>query len=75
MDIRSLIAMAGDGPNRFLIESIGDHSSQVLTAQQREFNTALGGRGDSEVFCFYETLKSPTAQKVCLGTVPGHYTY
>ncbi|KAI6777588.1 uncharacterized protein J7T54_005374, partial [Emericellopsis cladophorae] len=64
MDIKSLIAMAGDGPNRFLVESIGDHSSQVLSAQQRAFNTALGGEGSSEVFCFYETLKSPTAQKM-----------
>lgn len=67
MDIKSLIAMAGDGPNRFLVESIGDHSSQVLSAQQRAFNTALGGEGSSEVFCFYETLKSPTAQKNAAG--------
>lgn len=69
MDISSLIAMAGDGPNRFLVESIGAHSSQVLTSQQRDFNTALGGEGDAEVFCFYETLKSRTAQKVCLGAL------
>lgn len=71
MDISSLIAMARDGPNRFLVESIGAHSSQVLTAQLREFNTALGGEGDTEVFCFYETLKSPTAEKVCLGLFYG----
>ena len=64
MDISSLIPMAGDGPNRFLLESIGRVNSQVLSAQQREFQTALGGEGDSEVFCFYETLMSPTAQQV-----------
>jgi hypothetical protein len=65
MDISSLIPMVGDRPNRFLVESIGHINSQILTIQQREFSTALGDRGCSEVFCFYETLKSPTAQKVC----------
>lgn len=62
MDISSLIPMVGDGPNRFLIESIGRISSQILSIQQRDFHTALGEEGGSEVFCFYETLKSPTAQ-------------
>lgn len=64
MDITSLIPMAGDGPNRSLIESIGRVNSQVLSVQQREFQTALGAEGDSEVFCFYETLMSPTARRV-----------
>ncbi|KAG7001762.1 Protein SERAC1 [Fusarium oxysporum f. sp. conglutinans] len=63
MDISSLIPMVGDGPNRFLIESIGAINSQILSAQQREFHTALGGEGDSEIVCFYETVESPTAQK------------
>ncbi|VUC29568.1 unnamed protein product [Clonostachys rosea] len=63
MDISSLIPMVGDGPSRFLVESIGHISSQILTIQQREFPTALGDKECSEVFCFYETLKSPTAQK------------
>jgi protein SERAC1 len=64
MDISSLIPMVGDGPNRFLVESIGRDNSQILSVQQREFNTALGAEGDSEVFCFYETRMSPTAQQV-----------
>lgn len=64
MDISSLLPMVGDGPNRFLVESIGRVSSQILTIQQREFHTALGDKDHSEVFCFYETLKSPTAQQV-----------
>ncbi|KAK7397940.1 hypothetical protein QQX98_012694 [Neonectria punicea] len=55
--------MAGDGPNRFLIESIGRINPQILSIQQREFHTALGGEGDSEIVCFYETVESPTAQK------------
>lgn len=62
IDIRSLIPMVGDGPNRFLIESIGRINSQILSIQQRDFHTALGEEGGSEVFCFYETLESPTAQ-------------
>ncbi|KAK6451589.1 hypothetical protein FP744_10007840 [Trichoderma asperellum] len=60
MDIRALISMAGDGPNRFLLESIS-RNSQVLSIQQRDFCSALEGQKQSEVFCFYETLESPTA--------------
>lgn len=64
MDIRALISMAGDGPNRFLLESIS-RNSQVLSIQQRDFCSALEGQKQSEVFCFYETLESPTAVQVC----------
>ncbi|QYT01580.1 DUF676 domain-containing protein [Trichoderma simmonsii] len=63
MDISSLIPMAGDGPNRSLIESLSHYNSQILTMQHREFHKVLGDEGESEVFCFYETLKSPTAQQ------------
>ncbi|KAF5235110.1 hypothetical protein FAUST_7282 [Fusarium austroamericanum] len=63
MDISSLIAMVGDGPNRFLIESISHINSQIPSIQQREFYTALGEEDDSEIVCFYETEKSPTARK------------
>ncbi|RYP50970.1 hypothetical protein DL768_003636 [Monosporascus sp. mg162] len=63
MDISSLIPMVGDGPNRFLVESISQINSQILPIQRREFHTALGDKGRSEIVCFYETMKSPTAQK------------
>ncbi|RFU77499.1 nacht and ankyrin domain containing [Trichoderma arundinaceum] len=63
MDIQSLISMVGDGPNRFLLESLGSTNSQVLSTQQREFLLALGGQGQSEIVCCYETLMSPTAKK------------
>ncbi|KAH6980866.1 hypothetical protein BKA56DRAFT_485948 [Ilyonectria sp. MPI-CAGE-AT-0026] len=63
MDTSSLIPLVGDGPNRFLIESISRINSQLLSIQQREFHTALGSNGHSEVFCFYETLESPTAHQ------------
>lgn len=66
MDTSSLIPMVGDQPNRFLIESIGRINSQILDIQRRDFYTALGGKGDAEVFCFYETLQSPTAQQVII---------
>ncbi|KAL7811186.1 hypothetical protein V8C44DRAFT_330904 [Trichoderma aethiopicum] len=64
MDISSLIPMVRDGPNRFLLESMSRMNSQILSIQQRDFHKALGGEGKSEVFCFYETLESPTAQEV-----------
>ncbi|KAK3349116.1 hypothetical protein B0T25DRAFT_547279 [Lasiosphaeria hispida] len=63
MDTSSLIAMVGDGPNRPLIDSISRINSQILGIQQREFHTALGSEGDSEIVCFYETVESPTAQE------------
>jgi len=62
MDTSSLILMVGDGPNRFLIESISRINSQILSIQQREFHKALGEEVGSEVVCFFETLESPTAQ-------------
>ncbi|KAL9477147.1 hypothetical protein ACSS6W_006988 [Trichoderma asperelloides] len=69
MDITSLITMAGDSsPNRFLIESLSRNNSQILTLQQRDFHKALGDKGNSEVFCFYETLESPTAERINLAT-------
>ncbi|RKL14277.1 hypothetical protein BFJ68_g6670 [Fusarium oxysporum] len=63
MAISSLIPMVMDGPNRFLIESIGHVNPQILSIQQREFHAALGEEGDSEIVCFYETEKSPTGRK------------
>lgn len=64
MDTSSLIPMVGDSPNRFLLESINNINSQILNTQRRQFHMALGQEGDSEIVCFYETLKSPTAKKV-----------
>lgn len=66
MDITSLIPVAGDGPNRFLLESISNKNPQVLRTQQREFHEVLGHEGEAEVICFYETCLSSTAEKVCL---------
>jgi protein SERAC1 len=66
MDISSLIPMVEDQPNRFLLESIGHISSQLLSSQHHEFHTALGIKSDLEIFSFYETLQSPTAQQVSL---------
>lgn len=62
MDTSSLIAIIGNGPNRPLVDSISRINSQILGIQQQEFHTALGSEADSEIVCFYETVKSPTAQ-------------
>lgn len=56
MHISSFIPMVEDGPNRFLLESIGRDSSQILPILQRAFHTALGNEGYSEVFCFMKRL-------------------
>jgi hypothetical protein len=64
MDIKSLIPMAGDGPNRSLIESLSSSNSQMLRTLHQEFHDILGsGR---MILCFYETELSPTAQKAWL---------
>lgn len=65
MDISSLKPMVRDGPNRGLLESIGTNA-QILRQQYEEFQRALGPKGESEVVCFYEMVKSPTATKVCI---------
>ncbi|KAI9151452.1 putative ankyrin repeat protein L88 [Paramyrothecium foliicola] len=58
MDVTSLLPLAKDGPNRPLIESI-NRGSKALGKQGHEFYGYLE-RQDVEVFCFYETMKSPT---------------
>jgi len=68
MDIASLRPMAGDQPNRFLLESIG-LNSQILNIQRQEFPQALGEEGESKVFCFYEMLESPTTQQVTINAL------
>ncbi|KAJ4299611.1 hypothetical protein N0V90_004857 [Kalmusia sp. IMI 367209] len=61
IDVSSLIPMAGDGPNRPLIESIGKGGSQTLGRLHRGFHEALEPQDETEIFCFFETLMSPTA--------------
>ncbi|KJZ70126.1 hypothetical protein HIM_10496 [Hirsutella minnesotensis 3608] len=63
MDISSLLPMVGEGPNMFLVQSISQINSQILSIQQRDFHAVLGAEGKSEIVCFYETLQSPTAKK------------
>lgn len=56
--------MAGDGPNRMFIESLGKHGSQTLHTLRENFHTALKNLDEIEVFCFFETTLSPTAVQV-----------
>jgi hypothetical protein len=62
MNISSLTLVVKDGPNRFLLESISNIGSQVLSSQQREFSNLLDGEDRLNIICFYETKKSPTAK-------------
>lgn len=63
MDITSLIPMAKN-VNRGLLESLSRHNSDFLDTQRRSFRNALGEEGEKDIFCFYETRQSPTAQEV-----------
>jgi hypothetical protein len=66
IDVESLVAMVEDQPNQALLHSLGK-GSQLLRNQSREFPKAFHYR-DSAIFCLYETMTSPTAQKVCTVT-------
>lgn len=65
MDIASLRFMAGNSPNRALIESLNQSNSQILDTQRQDFIAATEKKGHFEIFCFYETRESPTAMQVC----------
>ncbi|KFY31660.1 hypothetical protein V493_00915 [Pseudogymnoascus sp. VKM F-4281 (FW-2241)] len=62
MDIECLIPMVNDQPNRFLLESINRVNSQILRMQKLNFFKVLEN-SNIDLFCFYETLRSPTAAK------------
>lgn len=64
MDIRSLLAMAGNGPSRRLIQSLAEGRSQILEGMAEEFYKVLGKNTEVEIFSFYETKFGPTAQMV-----------
>lgn len=64
MAVTALVPMVGDGPNRFLVESLSHINQQVLCTEQIDFRRALGLEGQREVFCFYETMTTPTPQLV-----------
>ena len=68
MDISHLLPMVESQLNEDLIRSL-DTESVFLRKQSREFPKAFNCY-DSEVVCFYETLKSPTAVKVCKSLRP-----
>jgi hypothetical protein len=64
MDISSLMPMVKDQPNRHFLESLG-RESDLLRKQNRAFPKAFPFK-DSEIYCFYETLGSPTAIEVSM---------
>lgn len=62
MKIESLVAMANGGPNLELVASLNQNNSSFLTRQAEDFSKALKELNRPELFCFYETRKSPTAE-------------
>ncbi|KAB2580327.1 hypothetical protein DBV05_g1295 [Lasiodiplodia theobromae] len=64
MAIESLVPLVGDQPNRALLESLGKNS-EVLHRLQDDFKRAFGAVGP-KIVSYFETEKSPTAQKVVI---------
>ncbi|KAK2589788.1 hypothetical protein QQS21_012532 [Conoideocrella luteorostrata] len=64
MKIESLIPMVGgDRPNMSLIQSLRGENSQVLRTLKVKFSR-LVAEAQLDIYCFYETLLSPTAVEV-----------
>lgn len=61
MEMKHLIPMAGEGAALGLLMNLSNESSHMLDKQKADFQNALQTGGPSELFCFYETLESPTA--------------
>ncbi|KFY15667.1 hypothetical protein V491_05602 [Pseudogymnoascus sp. VKM F-3775] len=66
IDIECLIPMVKDQPNRSLLESINRINSEILRMQKLNFFKVLEN-SNIDLFCFYETLRSPTAAKDASG--------
>jgi len=62
MEIKSLLAMVRDQPNRYLVESLS-RISEVLREQWDKFPKVFNFK-DSVIISFYETEMSPTVQEV-----------
>ncbi|KXJ87108.1 hypothetical protein Micbo1qcDRAFT_185729 [Microdochium bolleyi] len=63
MNVKPLTSMAASRPNRPLIESIAWTNSMNTNELRQSFQLGLGGRGDSEVYCFYELQESPVVEE------------
>ncbi|RDW76075.1 hypothetical protein BP5796_06896 [Coleophoma crateriformis] len=61
MEIESFLPIVKQQPNASLLYTLGTES-QLLREQSRAFQKVFDFQ-DSEVFCFYETLESPTAEE------------
>jgi hypothetical protein len=63
--LRSILAMAGDQPNEAFLHSLGS-GQELIRTQRRRFEEAFSRKEfpDSQIFCYYETVLSPTAKMV-----------
>ncbi|OCK80555.1 hypothetical protein K432DRAFT_297425 [Lepidopterella palustris CBS 459.81] len=62
MEIASLIAMVGDGPNRYLLETLS-RTSETLRKQEKDFPEVFYFK-DSIIFSYYETKESPIVELI-----------
>jgi hypothetical protein len=62
MDVKALHSMVKGQPNNALLESLRDKSPELLH-QSRRFQHTFGHQRSRFAY-FYETMHSPTAQKV-----------
>ncbi|RCI15173.1 hypothetical protein L249_6880 [Ophiocordyceps polyrhachis-furcata BCC 54312] len=71
MDINGLRKMVGNQANRFLVESLSDKNSSVLTSLRRDFNKLLDTLPDVQIFSFFETEMSNTLKQSGKWTMDG----
>ena len=70
MNVSSFQSIVGDQPNRPLVDSLHPENFSSLREQRVAFSELLHQRRSEEhsqfdLFCFYETKRSPTAARVC----------
>lgn len=65
MKVEKLASMAAKGPALGMVMDLSEKVSHVLDNQRPQFLKALSKCGRKELFCFYETVPSPTPKKVC----------
>lgn len=64
MDLDPLALMLGNRPSQYLVQVLGKNS-EVLLSQSNTFPRVFTSR-DCRIVSFYETVRSPTARKVCV---------
>jgi hypothetical protein len=63
--LQSILAMARDQPNEAFLHSLGS-GQELIRTQRKHFEEAFNKKDfpKSHIYCYYETVYSPTARKV-----------